>query len=168
MHNYKYHQPSHVKNHSPNAQYIEQDSKQGPSSQFAERAGGGLQAALQQPAAKSHEGWVYVRRCTLKNFSLVLCCEVYLSRASLTQRDESQRIVVQYRVPVSGRSATQLHSQFSSPCRTLLRRATRGCSLKPPCRCSTLGDKESWCYCTASKPDGATGFYLSHERRSAR
>ena len=28
--------------------YIEQDTKQGPSSQFAERAGSGLQAALQQ------------------------------------------------------------------------------------------------------------------------
>ena len=41
--------------------YTEQDAKPGPSSQFAERAGSGLQAVLQ--AAMGCVGCVYVRRC---------------------------------------------------------------------------------------------------------
>ena len=78
------------------------------------------------PAAQSCVGLVHVRRCTYKHFSLVLCCEGFLRPASLTQRDESQRIEVQCRVSVSGRSIAHLHSPFSSPCRTLLRRSPRG------------------------------------------
>jgi len=45
-----------------------------------------------------------VRRCAYKHFSLVLCCEGFLNPASLTQRDEAQRIEVQYRVSVSALS----------------------------------------------------------------
>ena len=62
-------------------------------------AGSGVHAF---PAAKSYVGWVYVRRYAYKHLSLVLCCEGFLGPASLTQRDESQRTEVQYRVSVSG------------------------------------------------------------------
>ena len=55
-------------------------------------------------------GWVYVRRCAIKHLSLVLSCGVFLNPAFLTQRDEAQRIEVQSRVLVSGRSVTHLHS----------------------------------------------------------
>ena len=78
-------------------------------------------------------------------FSLVLCCGGFLSPASLTQCDEARRIEVQFRVSVSGRSVTHLNSPFSSPPRTLSRRATRGRALEPPCRCWALEDSESWC-----------------------
>jgi len=106
--------------------YIEQDAKQGPSSQFAERAGSGLQSCS---SSKELRGLSVRAQVRVQAFSLVLCCEDFLNPASFMQRDESQRIEVQYRVSVSRRSVTHLHSPFSSPCRILSRRATRGRAL---------------------------------------
>ena len=54
--------------------------------------------------------------------------------ASLLQHDEAQRIEVQYRAPVSGRSVSHLPFPFSSPCRAHSRRATRGPAIELPCR----------------------------------
>jgi hypothetical protein len=71
--------------------YIEQDAKQGPSSQFTEQEW----AERCAPAEKSCAGWVYVRMCMYKHFYLVLCCEGPLSPSSLTQRGEALRIEVQ-------------------------------------------------------------------------
>jgi hypothetical protein len=105
---------------------VGQDAKQRPSSQFAERAGSGLKDVRAQ-----------VRVQTL---SLVLYFEGFLNPVSLTQRNEAQRIEVQCRVPVSGQSASHLHSPLSSTCRTPPRRATRSLALKPPYRCRTLED----------------------------
>ena len=45
---------------------------------------------------------VHVPRCAYKHPSPVLCCEGFFNPASLTQRDESQRIEVQYRVSEAG------------------------------------------------------------------
>ena len=73
--------------------HVEQGAKQAPSSQFAERAGSGLQAMPQEHRASW--GWVYLRRCAYKNFSLVLSCEGFLKHASIAQRDEAQRTEVQ-------------------------------------------------------------------------
>ena len=53
-------------------------------------------------------GWVYVRRFAYKHFYLVLCCEDFLNPASLTQRDEEQRIEVQYRVSVKKYQKSQM------------------------------------------------------------
>ena len=64
--------------------------------QFAERAGGGLQACSSSKKLRGLIARAHVRRCAYKHFSLVLCCEGCLYPASLTQRDEAQRIEVQY------------------------------------------------------------------------
>ena len=45
-------------------------------------------------AAKSCLGRMYVDRCAFKNLLLVLCREGFPDPASLTQRDEAQRIEV--------------------------------------------------------------------------
>jgi len=54
-----------------------------------------------------------VRKCACKHFSLVLCCEGFFNHVSLTQRDESQRIEVQYWVSVSQHTDSHLQSPFS-------------------------------------------------------
>ena len=78
--------------------YIDQDAKQGPSNQFAERAGSGLRAVLQQQEA----AWAECT-CAGARISIFLSFSVarVLSPASLTQRDESKRIEVQCRVSVN-------------------------------------------------------------------
>ena len=80
-------------------------------------------------------GWEVVRRCVYKNFSLVLCCEGFLSvlspSRSTTRRSASK--CVQCRVPVSGRSVTHLHSPFDSPCRTF---TFTSCDSRPCSRAS--------------------------------
>ena len=48
--------------------------------------------------------WVYVRRCAYTLFPLVLCCEGFLNHVSPMKCDEVQRIDMQCRVSVSGRS----------------------------------------------------------------
>ena len=128
---------SQVKSRSPSQ--IHRAGRQAGAIKQVRRAGWEWAASC-SPSAKSCVGWVYVRRCAYKHFSHAPCCEGPLRPVSLTQRGESQRTEVQYRVSVSGRSVTHLHSPFSSPCRTLSRRATRGRALKPPCRCWALGD----------------------------
>ena len=45
---------------------------------------------------------MYVRRCAHGHLSLFLYCGGFLNPVSLTQRDEAQRIEVQYTVSVSG------------------------------------------------------------------
>jgi len=107
-----------------------------------------------------------VRRCAYKHFSLILCCEGFINPVSLMQRDEAQRIEVQYRVSISGRSVSHLQSPFSSPCRTCSRRATRGRALKPPCSveppCPVGPSKFGRVYADVLfvKLGGATGPYL--------
>ena len=54
-----------------------------------------------------------MRRCSYKNFSLFLCCEGFLNPVSLTQRDESQRFEVQYRVSVSAGTRPLILTIFS-------------------------------------------------------
>ena len=80
--------------------YIEQGVMQAPSSQFAERAGSGLKVLLQQQgAARAGCTCAGARTGTILSFSVA---RVFLTPVSLTQRDEAQRIEVQYRVSVSG------------------------------------------------------------------
>ena len=79
---------------------MEQDAKQKPSSQIAERAWGGLQAFSSSKELRELSVRAQARRI---NISLVLCCESFLNTAPLTQRNEAQRIEVRYRVSISGR-----------------------------------------------------------------
>jgi len=82
--------------------YIEQDAKQGPSSQFAASGRGVGFITL-----FSSKG---LRGLSVRAF----CCEGFQNPVPLTQRDEAQLVEVKYRVSVSGRSVTQLHSTYSS------------------------------------------------------
>ena len=65
---------------------------QGPSNQFAERAGSGLQACS---SSKELLGLSVRAQVRVLALFLVPCCEGFLSPFSLTQRDEAQRIKVQ-------------------------------------------------------------------------
>ena len=62
---------------------------------------------------------MYVRRCAYGHFSPVLCCEGFphcegfLSPASLTQRDESQRFKVKYRFLVSAGTLLLIFTLYS-------------------------------------------------------
>ena len=69
------------------AQYIEQDAKQGPSSQFVERAGSGLKALFQQQRAAWAECTCAGARMSI-SLSLSVA-RVFLNPVSLTQRDEA-------------------------------------------------------------------------------
>ena len=69
--------------------YIEQEAKQGPSSQSAERTGSGLQACPNSKELRGLGVRAQVRVPGMGFFFLVLCCEGFLNPASLTQRDVS-------------------------------------------------------------------------------
>ena len=82
--------------------FIEQDAKQGPSSQFADRRAGWEWAVSFKlsPAPKSCVGCVYVRRCADKHI-LPISCLPHAARRGAAHRSAIQGLR-------SGRSVTQV------------------------------------------------------------